>query len=86
MASDSGEKPVKLRRVQDMAVKGKRALVRADFNVPVKGGKVEDNARIRETLPTIQHLVEAGAKVVLISHFGRPKGKPDAKYSLKAVA
>lgn len=78
---------LKLKRLQDMTVKGKKVLVRVDFNVPLsKNGKVEDDARIRETLPTLKHLVDAGAKIALIAHLGRPKGKPEAKYSLKPVA
>ncbi len=76
---------LKLKRMQDLPVKGKRALVRVDFNVPMKGAKVADSRRIRETLPTLKHLIDAGAKLVLISHLGRPKGKPEAKYSLKPV-
>lgn len=82
------DKPaLKLRRLQEVTLKNKRALVRVDYNVPLKGGKVEDNARIRETIPTLKHLIEHGAKVVLIAHLGRPKGKPEPKYSLKpAVA
>lgn len=81
------DKPaLKLKRLQDMTVKGKRVLVRVDYNVPMKGSKIEDNARIRETLKTLQHLVDEGAKVVLIAHLGRPKGKPEPKYSLKPVA
>jgi phosphoglycerate kinase len=81
------DKPaLKLKRLQDLAVKGKKVLVRVDYNVPMKGGKVEDNARIRETLKTLEHLTAEGAKVVLISHMGRPKGKPEPKYSLKPAA
>jgi 3-phosphoglycerate kinase len=81
------DKPaLKLKRVQEMTVKGKRALVRVDYNVPMKGAKIEDNARIRETLKTLEHLIAEGAKVVLIAHLGRPKGKVEAKYSLKPVA
>lgn len=80
------DKPaLKVRRLQEVALKNKRALVRVDYNVPLKGAKVEDNARIRETIPTLKHLIEGGAKVVLIAHLGRPKGKPEAKYSLKPV-
>jgi len=83
---DIKDKPaLKVRRLQEVAVKNKRVLVRVDYNVPLKGGKVEDNARIRETIPTLKHLLEHGAKVVLIAHLGRPKGKPEPKYSLKPV-
>ncbi len=77
---------LKLKRLQDMTVKGKRVLVRVDYNVPMKGSKIEDNARIRETLKTLEYLIDGGAKVVLIAHLGRPKGKPDPKYTLKPVA
>ncbi len=81
------DKPaLKLKRLQDVTVKGKRVLVRVDYNVPMKGAKIEDNARIRETLKTLEHLIAEGAKVVLIAHLGRPKGKVEPKYSLKPVA
>jgi phosphoglycerate kinase len=63
----------------------KRALVRVDFNVPVKDGQVVDDARLRSALPTIKALRQAGAKTILISHFGRPKGKPLASMSLRPV-
>jgi len=77
---------LKLKRVQEMTFKGKRVLVRVDYNVPMKGTKIEDNARIRETLKTLEYLIDGGAKVVLIAHLGRPKGKVEPKYSLKPAA
>jgi len=81
------DKPaLKLKRLQDMTVKGKRVLIRVDYNVPMKGAKIEDNARIRETLKTLEHVIAEGGKLVLIAHLGRPKGKVEPKYSLKPVA
>ncbi|HEX2217744.1 MAG TPA: phosphoglycerate kinase [Gemmatimonadales bacterium] len=67
------------------AIDGKRALVRVDFNCPVKDGRVTDNTRIRAALPTIEFLRSRGARLVLFSHLGRPKGGPDPKYSMEPV-
>src|SRR5436189_5661868 len=76
--------------LRDLVVRGQRVLVRVDFNVPVeeRDGRIviTDDTRIRESLPTINYLREHGAKTILMAHFGRPKGKPVEKYSLRPVA
>lgn len=72
--------------VRDVEVEGRSVLVRVDFNVPMEGDRITDDRRIRESLPTIHYLLERGAKVVLASHFGRPKGKPSPEYSLRPAA
>jgi phosphoglycerate kinase len=73
--------------IEKVDIKGKRVFIRADFNVPIdENGNITDDTRIRSTLPTINYALDAGAKVILASHLGRPKGKPDTKYSLAPVA
>jgi phosphoglycerate kinase len=72
--------------IRDLELGGKRVFIRVDFNVPLDGGKVSDDTRIRETLPTLRLAMERGARLVLASHLGRPKGKVDPKYSLAPVA
>ena len=72
--------------VRDIDVQGKHVLVRVDYNVPVKEGKVGDDTRIRAAMPTLDYLLDHGAALILCSHLGRPKGSPDPQYSLKPVA
>ena len=74
-------------KMQDLDLHGKRVLIRVDFNVPVKEGKVTSDARIKAALPTLQHAIQAGAKVMVMSHLGRPtEGEYDAEFSLQPVA
>jgi phosphoglycerate kinase len=77
---------VNKKSVRDLDVRGKRVLVRVDFNVPVRDGAITDDTRIERALPTIQHLLSGGARPALISHLGRPKGEPDPKYAMDPVA
>jgi len=72
--------------IRDVELRGKRVFLRADFNVPIEGGEVVEAWRIEATLPTIRYALERGARVILASHLGRPKGKRDPKYSLHPVA
>ena len=72
--------------VKDIDLKGKRVLMRVDFNVPMQDGKVTDDKRIKASLPTIKYVLDQGASLLLMSHLGRPKGSPDPEFSLRAAA
>ena len=76
----------KLRTTEGLDVKGKRVLLRADLNVPVRNGEVTDATRLERLLPGLKDLAGRGAKVIVISHFGRPKGGPAPEFSLRPVA
>jgi len=75
-----------VRGIKDLELAGKRVFMRVDFNVPIKNGTIGDDTRIRSSLPSIRHALERGATVVLASHLGRPKGKPNPEYSLRPIA
>jgi len=72
--------------IKDLPLRGQCVFIRVDFNVPIKEGKVDDDSRIKASLPTIQYAIEQGARVILASHLGRPKGERNEKYSLRPVA
>ena len=80
--------PAGIKSVEEVAVEGKRVFVRVDYNVPLEKGtkRVTDDARIRATLPTLKHLIDRGARIVLGSHLGRPDGSVKPEYSLEPVA
>src|ERR1044071_177357 len=72
--------------VKDIDLKGKRVLMRVDFNVPMQDGKVTDDKRIKASLPTIKYILDQGASLILMSHLGRPKGGLDPEFSLRPAA
>lgn len=75
-----------MKTIDDLAVAGQRVLVRDDLNVPLDGGRVTDDGRIRAALPTLTALLEREARVIVCAHLGRPAGRPDPKYSLAPAA
>src|SRR5205085_4484372 len=84
--SPSGHRTMAKKTVADIDVRGKRVLMRVDFNVPLEGSRITDDRRIVQAMPTIKSVIERGGRLILMPHLGRPKGGPDAKYSLKPVA
>ena len=74
------------KNVKDIQVSSKAVLLRCDFNVPMKDGHISDDSRIKAALPTIEYLLNSGAKIIIMSHMGRPKGKPQHSLSLAPVA
>ena len=72
--------------IKDVKWEGRTAVMRCDFNVPLKDGEITDDTRIRAALPSIRYLIENGARIVLMSHLGRPKGEPKHEFSLAPVA
>ena len=75
-----------IRSIRDLPIENKRVFIRVDFNVPLQGGAITDDSRIREAVPTIKHAIDRGARVVCASHLGRPKKGPEPKYSLEPCA
>src|SRR3954453_5146426 len=72
--------------IADVDVRGKRVLMRVDFNVPIEGGRITDERRIAQAMGTIKSVIERAGRLILMSHLGRPKGGPEPKFSLKPVA
>ena len=77
---------MKLNTINEADLKGKRVLIRVDFNVPLKNGVVTDNTRIKAALPTVKYILEQGASLVVMSHFGRPKGQKNTDFSMAPIA
>ena len=76
---------MKLRTINNADVKGKRVIIRVDFNTPIKDGVVSDNTRIKAALPTIKYLLDNGASLIVMTHLGRPKGEKKTEFSLSPV-